>query len=292
MINLPDFQTIIDTVPNPVIITNGKKIKKSNTEFLSFFNYETLEDFNKHHDCVCDLFISHEDSFSLENIDTNILWTDYIYTDYTNYNNIVYMINKDDGKESIFKITINKVYDKETYIVVFTDVTAIKREAILLEKMALTDYLTNIYNRKMFKKMLKKEKEDKKRHGDHLSLIMLDIDHFKNVNDTHGHDVGDKVLITLTKLISENLRVNDIFARWGGEEFMILLPRTDVDNAYHKAQELRRVVEKYSDDVIPKITVSFGVTEILDIDKDQSCFIRVDEALYSAKIKRNDVVKI
>ena len=158
--------------------------------------------------------------------------------------------------------------------------------------MAYSDPLTNIYNRHMFDKMLLKEIENKKRHGDNLSLIMFDIDHFKAVNDNYGHEIGDKVLISLTKLVGKHLRTNDIFARWGGEEFMILLPRTDVKTAYHKAQELREVIEKYKDNVIPKVTVSLGVTEVLDSDKEQDCFIRVDKALYRAKIKRNDVVKI
>ena len=144
----------------------------------------------------------------------------------------------------------------------------------------------------MFNKSLIKELENKKRHGDHLSLIMLDIDQFKAVNDTYGHNIGDKVLIILTELISKKLRTNDVFSRWGGEEFMILLPRTDVDIAYKKAQELRKVIEEYSDKTIPSITASFGVTEILETDKEQSSFKRVDEALYGAKIKRNDVVKI
>ena len=144
----------------------------------------------------------------------------------------------------------------------------------------------------MFAKVLEKEIENKKRHGDNISLLMLDIDHFKMINDTYGHEIGDKVLVSLTKLISSNLRTNDVFARWGGEEFMILLPRTDVNIAYHKAEELRKLIEEYKDNNIPNITISIGVTQMLDYDKEQSAFIRVDEALYKAKVKRNDVVKL
>ena len=99
------------------------------------------------------------------------------------------------------------------------------------------------------------------------------------------------MLTTLAELVSKNLRTNDIFARWGGEEFMILLLRTDVDIAYHKANELRIIIEDHQDQ-IPKFTVSLGVTEIYDYDKELSAFIRVDKALYQAKIKRNDVVKL
>ncbi len=289
------FKTTINIIPNPIIVTNGSELIISNNNFLNFFNYKNLEEFVKYNSNICNLFIQHKDYFSLDSIDENILWTDYIY-EYTHkdkFNIITVSILDKDGEPVVFGITINKLEEYENhYVVVLTDITSIQNEKRLLEQMAYSDPLTNIYNRQMFNKMLIRERENKKRHQDNLSLIMFDIDHFKAVNDTYGHDVGDKVLITLTKLVTKNLRTNDVFARWGGEEFMILLPRTNVDVAYDKAQELRKIIEVYSDDIIPKITVSFGVTEILDTDKKQKCFKRVDEALYSAKIKRNDVVQI
>ena len=191
---------------------------------------------------------------------------------------------------------VSPVYDENNQKIAYTsirqDITAIHNENKLLETMAYNDHLTGIYNRQMFAKVLEKEIENKKRHGDNISLLMLDIDHFKMINDTYGHEIGDKVLVSLTKLISSNLRTNDVFARWGGEEFMILLPRTDVNIAYHKAEELRKLIEEYKDNNIPNITISIGVTQMLDYDKEQSAFIRVDEALYKAKVKRNDVVKL
>jgi len=285
------FTTTINTITNPIIVTNGKELVISNDSFLSFFNSKSVEEFVKDNSCVCNLFIKDKDYFSLDLIDDDVLWTDYIYDN--NSRNKMVSILDNEGKPNIFAISINKLPEFENqYIVVFTNITAIQNEKKLLKKMAYSDPLTNIYNRQMFGKMMIKEKGNQKRHGDNLSLIMLDIDHFKAVNDLYGHDIGDKVLITLTKLISKNLRTNDIFARWGGEEFIILLPRTDKEVAYYKAQELRKVIEEYNDYVIPQITVSFGVTEVLDSDKEQSAFIRVDKALYNAKIKRNDVVKI
>ena len=290
MINNKIFSTTIELIPNPIIVTSGKKLLTSNQAFLDFFNYNTLEEFIKYNQCVCNLFVQHEDYFSLSLIDENTLWTDYIYENGNNAE--VSMLDKN-GEPAVFEISVNHLQSNSNYyLVVFTNITAMQNEKKLLEKMAYHDPLTNIYNRQMFNNLLAKEHENKKRHGDDLSLIMFDIDHFKEVNDTYGHDIGDKVLTTLTQLVSNHLRTNDIFSRWGGEEFMILLPRTAPDFAYNKAQELRAVVEKYADNIIPQITVSFGVTDIRDDDKDQSCFKRVDEALYQAKIKRNDVVKL
>lgn len=281
------FQIIIDTIANPVIITDGRNLLKSNKEFINFFNYKDIEDFTKHNGCVCHLFLKDDDYFSLAKIDESVLWTDYIYNHDKDHK--VLILDKD-GEPRTFHITLNPLEEgRSYYIVVFTDITAAQNEKKLLEIMAYNDPLTNIYNRQMFNKLMIKELENKKRHGDNLSLIMLDIDHFKKLNDTYGHNIGDKVLITLTQLISKNLRTNDVFARWGGEEFMILLPRTDAGVAYDKAKELKKLIDDYKNK-IPHFTVSFGVTEVLNSDKEQSVFIRVDKALYQAKIKRNDVV--
>jgi len=290
MINNKVFVTTINIIPNPIIVMDGNRIIVANDNFLSFFNYKSLEEFIKHNSNICNLFVQHKDYFSLAVIDDNILWTDYIYK---NKNLTLVSILDKDGKPAVFEITINKLQEYENhYVVVFTDITAIQNEKKLLEEMAYIDHLTKIYNRQMFDQLYIKELENKKRYSDALSLIMLDIDHFKSVNDTYGHDVGDEVLITLTKLIAKHLRTNDVFARWGGEEFMILLPRTNIDVAYNKAQELRHLIEQYRDNTIPNITISLGVTKVLDTDKKQSCFKRVDKALYQAKIKRNDVVQL
>jgi len=289
MFNEPIFQMIMNTIPNPIIITDGNKIIKSNKAFLNFFNCVSTEEFMEQNSCVCNLFVSNEEYFSLSLINEDVLWTDYLY--HSNEKHIVFILDNE-KKPHTFELSINQLeHDKSKYVVVFTDITAIQNEKKLLEKMAYNDPLTNIYNRQMFHKLLKTELENKRRHGDTLSLIMLDIDHFKDLNDTYGHDIGDKVLVTLTQLISKNLRVYDVFARWGGEEFMILLPRTDLNTAYDKAEELRKVLDEYKEN-IPHFTASFGVTQILDSDKKLSAFIRVDKALYKAKIKRNDVVKL
>lgn len=278
-------QLIINAIPNPIIITNGEKMLLCNKNLLEFFNLNSIDDFLEEHKCICELFQDKDDCFSLSIINDDVLWVDYIYKK----NEVIKVsILNYKQEENIFNLIVETV--NENYIVVLTNQTA-KEENKELKELAYHDHLTQIYNRQMFDKLYIKELENKKRHGDTLSLIMLDIDHFKELNDTYGHDVGDKVLIALSKLITANLRANDIFARWGGEEFLILLPRTNVDIAYKKAEQLRSIIDKYKDK-IPHFTVSFGVTEVLDYDKELSAFIRVDKALYKAKVNRNDVVQL
>lgn len=284
-INKQITQKIINTIPNPIIIKTGAKMQMANQNSLEFFEENSIEEFLRDHNCVCELFQEKQGYFSLSLINDNTIWTDYLYS--LQEPQKVSILCKNNNSYS-FNIAVNKI--NNDYLVVFTNITAAEQNVALTD-IAYHDHLTHIYNRQMFDKLYKKELENKKRHGDSLSLVMFDIDHFKNLNDNYGHDIGDNVLVTLAKLIIKHLRTTDIFARWGGEEFLILMPRTNIDIAYDKANELRQILAEHSNQ-IPKFTASFGVTEIKDYDKEQSAFIRVDKALYQAKVKRNDVVQL
>lgn len=112
---------------------------------------------------------------------------------------------------------------------------------------------------------------------------MFDIDHFKGINDNFGHEAGDAVLKTLTRTISWHVRITDTFARWGGEEFMILVVETPADGAEKFAEKLRKAIEESALDTTGKITCSFGVTEFRETDDIASITKRVDDALYEAK---------
>jgi len=116
-----------------------------------------------------------------------------------------------------------------------------------------------------------------------LSLIMFDIDHFKKVNDTYGHAVGDYVLQTLTQIVKMDLRETDYLVRWGGEEFIIIAPDTDVRRAEILAERVRKSAEEYSFDQVGTVTVSFGVTQFTGDDTEDTFIKRTDDALYSAK---------
>ncbi len=152
-----------------------------------------------------------------------------------------------------------------------------------LKKIALTDSLTGIGNRLMFNTALGKEIERVKRYNQPLSLIMFDIDHFKQFNDTHGHDAGDAILIELTDLITKNIRTTDLFARWGGEEFMILCSSTGKKDAMVLAEKLRTVTDQHLFSGEQRVTCSFGLAQYQDEAIDTFFLKRVDSALYKAK---------
>jgi diguanylate cyclase (GGDEF)-like protein/PAS domain S-box-containing protein len=155
------------------------------------------------------------------------------------------------------------------------------------------DYLTQIFNRQMLEKLFKKEVERSHRYNSELSMILLDIDCFKEVNDTFGHQAGDEVLKCLSSHISNSLRDSDIFARWGGEEFVILMPNTNITLAVEKANLLRESIEKLDIENICSVTCSFGVVQMSDFENINQIFKQADEALYKAKTNgRNRVETI
>ena len=153
-----------------------------------------------------------------------------------------------------------------------------------LEYITEHDLLTNIKNRRTYEKELEKHIHLSKRYEEnHFGLIMFDIDHFKEINDNYGHQIGDKILKTLCANISTHLRENDTFARWGGEEFVILCPYTNIEQLEHIAKNLQKVIKNIDFSPVPNLTISLGLTVYKKDDSKISIQKRVDSVLYKAK---------
>lgn len=153
-----------------------------------------------------------------------------------------------------------------------------------LESLSITDQLTGLYNRRYFDEQLKVEKDKIIRYKTKMCLIMIDIDHFKEVNDQFGHQAGDNVLVEFSQLLHTQLRNSDILARWGGEEFMILLPEIELSNAKIIAEKLKKLISEHAFSHKKPLTASFGVTEIQPISSSKIIALKnVDTALYKAK---------
>ncbi|MCE1247709.1 MAG: diguanylate cyclase [Firmicutes bacterium] len=160
-----------------------------------------------------------------------------------------------------------------------------KNEQLL--QLSRHDGLTNLYNRRTFYELMDNELSRAKRYSLPLSCIMLDIDHFKSVNDTYGHLAGDFVLNKVAKILLKNSRQNDIVARYGGEEFVLLLPNTNSKQADIVAERIRKEIETtgflFSDHKIA-MSISCGVGQLFDEDEDKNMFLKaIDEELYRAK---------
>lgn len=156
-----------------------------------------------------------------------------------------------------------------------------------LQKMSRTDGLTGLYNRRYWEEQCEHEYKRTKRSGGNASLIILDIDHFKSINDNYGHPAGDKVIKTMARIITTAIRETDIAGRYGGEEFTVILPDTDADKAFVVAERIRKLTEhlpvEYEGKSI-KFTVSLGVAKLDPSYNSHSVWIdRADKGLYEAK---------
>ena len=159
-----------------------------------------------------------------------------------------------------------------------------------LELLSVTDRLTGLGNRNKLDERLADELARSRRNGTAFALVMLDIDHFKAVNDTYGHQAGDEVLAATAALLRQHSRATDVVGRWGGEEFMLLCPETDANGGMFLAEQLRACVEEARFPVIGRITASFGVAAFRPADDEEALLRRADDALYRAKGKgRNRV---
>lgn len=143
--------------------------------------------------------------------------------------------------------------------------------------------LTGISNRRHFEQAVATAVARAARYGEPLALLMFDLDHFKAINDTHGHLVGDRVLIELTRLAHAHLRAADVLARWGGEEFVVLLAHCQLDEARQLAEKLRLLIANHPFATVGNVTSSFGVTEYRPAETADAWLTRTDEALYRAK---------
>ncbi len=166
----------------------------------------------------------------------------------------------------------------------------------LLERMSITDDLTGLHNRRYFNTVLEHEFQRSKRHGSDLSCLLLDLDHFKQVNDTCGHECGDTVLREFASILNDSVRRSDFVFRFGGEEFLILLPQTDIEGAVQAGEKirLRTANEKFGNmSHVVTITVSIGISSMhkQQPEKPNDLIAFADKALYTAKEKgRNQVL--
>jgi diguanylate cyclase (GGDEF)-like protein/PAS domain S-box-containing protein len=270
------FQQMVSSVNNPIVfLDENLKIRSYNDSFLMLYRIpkENVistkikkvmgdKNFNKITNCIKTCFKGH-----------HIFMNDWFVFS--------------DGIKRYMQIDFHPLTHQEEavtgIIISQNDVSERKIIEEKLERLNQTDSLTGIYNRKKFNESLNFEIGRLRRYKNAMSIVMFDIDHFKKINDTHGHDVGDSVLIELTKVVAGIIRDTDMFFRWGGEEFMILLPHTSLKSAAVISHKLRQNIELHKFSKVNKVTCSFGVTEFLEKDDEKIFCKRVDIALYEAK---------
>lgn len=196
---------------------------------------------------------------------------------------------------TLFSATPLRLTNEEVFFVTFSDISERKEMELALEKAATTDYLTGLLNRRAFIDRADLERQRANRNKHAICILMIDIDHFKAINDTYGHDIGDDALKELVGLVGHNLRVTDAFGRLGGEEFALMLPETDLDGALILAERIRERVEEndmvLADGSVLKMKISGGLALWNDDLEYDEVMKLADECLYKAKqTGRNKIV--
>lgn len=192
-----------------------------------------------------------------------------------------------DGSAFVMEWTIAPVLDEDKqvthYVALQRDVTERERLLEMLRHQALFDELTGALNRAETQRRLSTEVEGARRYHGQLSIVMFDIDHFKAVNDDHGHNVGDEVLRRIAQVVRPRMRTTDHFGRWGGEEFIVILPQTRLDGAMVLAEDLRAKIEALEFDGDLRVTASFGVAARIHEADETALIERADQAVYVSK---------
>lgn len=269
------------------IFDKDKDIIFLNENFLDFFQIKNNEEFKKKYGTLYSLFIDHEEN-TLFDINTKD-WIENLHK-IEKTKRIVTLKDMKKLVEKSFLVSIRYVDSTSHTLITFTEITSIAIERDEFEHKAFTDELTKVYNRAYFNEKLKEEICIAKKANKPLSFFIFDIDLFKKMNDTYGHQIGDEILVELSEMVTLDTRSTDTFVRWGGEEFIKLLPNTVLKNAINVAEKLRKKIEEFTFVNDLKITCSFGVAQFNEDDSEESFIKKADDALYLAKENGRNLV--
>jgi diguanylate cyclase (GGDEF)-like protein len=284
------LQSILDNQSGLTILTDFKSISFASKSFLSFYNIKCVDDFFTLYDEVLHMFSINEKYISGKTKEEFL----NKYKNSKAIDKVVLLLGKD-FQPKAFHVNIDKIRtynEDDLYLISMTNISIMQEQNIEISYKAYIDNLTGIYNRNKFEEVYNYEYLKFTRVGIKFCIAILDIDHFKKFNDTFGHLIGDEILKIMAKTVNENTRKIDTFARWGGEEFVLLMPATNIDGAKNLCENLRAKIEKIVHPIASKITCSFGITQINESDSLDSLFKRCDEALYNAKANGRNRVEI
>ncbi|MBF0153219.1 MAG: diguanylate cyclase [Magnetococcales bacterium] len=269
---------VLEIHPNYLMVLNRGRIEYLNQTFLNFARVDTLQEFLERFKNL-DPFLDPHRGNQPRN------WVARLQYLVTTNIPIVFMHHPDNpgGTRQPFIVSSNQLPEENRIVFTFADITSIENQLRDLRVKAFQDPLTGVCNREMLGDILRAEFKRAERHKTPLCLIMIDIDHFKQINDSFGHPAGDLVLQQMSVLVKENLRGSDTFARWGGEEFIIVTPDTNQDAALKLAEKIRLIISSHIFPKVEHITASFGVAAFQTGDTPLRLAERVDQALYAAK---------
>lgn len=281
-----ELKLIYEFQPNMVLYFKNDELSMANAEFLNFFHVKTLEEFNEKHD-ILKIFSQSENAL-YSSKDLN--WLQKLNQDKSREHKIKILDEKQ--REYYFILKYNELQfnpEIEEKIVTLTDISNNQEVEEYLKEKSTTDNLTKLNNREFLDKHLKKFFNEKQ----NFCIAILDIDNFKMVNDTYGHATGDEVLLNIANICLATIRANDVVARWGGEEFIMIFPLPDLQKREIVTDRVRETIENFEFSHQKQVTASFGLTECnVFLEDFNEAFKRADEALYMSKTSGKNKITI
>jgi diguanylate cyclase (GGDEF)-like protein/PAS domain S-box-containing protein len=268
------LQKIIDLQKNIIVITDGLKLNYVNESFQTFFGVKNLEEFLTQDDCVCKRFSKIDGFYFQKTEDEN--WIEALQA-LPSEQRIVSMPNHKKTPHGFF-VKIDD-FAQGQYIITFTDIT----ESLTLKHKAYHDHLSGAYNREFIDNHFDAFYKQTQDNQLHVGLILFDIDNFKQVNDTYGHNVGDEIIKKIASITKKRIRSSDYLIRWGGEEFIVMTQVHKMEQVEKIAENIRSAIEKENFNPVPKVTSSFGVTISKKNESLKTLVKKADDALYEAK---------
>lgn len=272
-----------DAYPNFVLVVEGGRVVYANAGLCSFLGFASYDDLTAQNRSVGE-FIVEMDGAAYDGGPEG--WVRAIVDDTLDREHRLKLANPRAvaGRAQTFTVAFSQFSGPNRHLLTLSDVTELEDARQSLEDQAATDPLTGVCNRRRFAELLAGEQRRALAGKGFFALIMFDIDHFKSINDTFGHDAGDSVLKALVGLVQDSVRASDSLARLGGEEFMVLAAGSGLNRAGRVAERLRREVAGHEFAGLPRpVTCSFGVTQYRDGEPLDDLLKRVDEVLYRAK---------
>jgi len=263
------IKKILDSQNNLLVVTSNNKIEYANKKFLEYFSLKSLDELKERN----------ENNFSITSLPVSSFDALYEY-----------------AKEEEKELTIGEdtflvkatLLEKTYKLFTFSKITKLCDINRVLEEKINRDPLTGLYRKSFFDEKL----AEALAYDQSVTLVIADIDNFKTINDRYGHLVGDRVLKEFADLVSSQLRDNDLFARWGGEEFLMLFNCSKQEEVVERIESIRETVDKHVFDGVGHLTVSFGVATSKENDTVYSLLERADKALYLAKKKGKNMVVV
>lgn len=268
------LKSFIELNNNITVLTTDTEMIAMNKAGLDFFHFKSFNALSQKHKFLSKLFreINDEDKY-VEGIN----WV----TKIDKMQNIKVEMHYQQFKQ-VFYMQVSKIRANR-YQVSFYNISRMLAEKNAIVQVAEKDNLTQIYNRTKYNAELSLALRKAEIYNEGFTIILFDIDHFKKVNDQYGHNTGDQVLVQLSSLVKSQLRSQDTFARWGGEEFIILSRDSTRNESYALSERLRESIENFPFDEVGHVTCSFGVSQYEKNDNATVLLKRADDALYRAK---------